>query len=229
MAVAPSLGEQGRRWLVAMVALAFAILRVLRPDLNIDNTTLALVAIAGAILLLPSVATLMRYVKRGKFLGVEVDFREDIQTLYRDVKATAAAVEDAALARPETASDVDAIVNQASNDPRAALLLLSARLERLVAARLREANVEDQPFRGLAARVELGVRRGIFPRQALAAVRDFAAIRNRIAHGEAFDVPDSTVLSVISLGVEMLKYLSVEPMARDGEDTRMADDGAADE
>ena len=51
--------------------------------------------------------------------------------------------------------------------------------------------------------VDLGVSKGIFPQEFLPAFRDFWAVRNRVAHGAAFDVDDSYILSLISLGTQL--------------------------
>ncbi|MCK4394689.1 hypothetical protein KAX17_17445, partial [Candidatus Bipolaricaulota bacterium] len=52
------------------------------------------------------------------------------------------------------------------------------------------------------------VRERVFPEEFLSAFRDFWAVRNQVAHGAAFDVPDSYILSLVSLGTELLKALT---------------------
>jgi hypothetical protein len=201
-----SMAEQQKRWLVAAVALALAVARVLLPDLNIDLVTLGLVAVAGAALLLPSVSTMLRHIRRFRVAGVELEFRDDIREVSREVDSARASVVGSPFARKETEQDVADLAIEATRDPRAALLLVSAQLERAVRDRLEAAGIEARY--GLASSVEAGVQAELFDPALLSAVRDFTALRNRIAHGEAFEVPDATVLSMVSLGTDLLKIVS---------------------
>ena len=54
------------------------------------------------------------------------------------------------------------------------------------------------------------LEKGIFPPSALSAYKDFRGIRNKIAHEYTFKVDTDTILSLISLGTQLLKVLSTE-------------------
>ena len=43
--------------------------------------------------------------------------------------------------------------------------------------------------------------------------RDFWTVCNRVAHGEHLDVPDSMLLTLISLGLQFLDAVSARPAA----------------
>ncbi len=102
--------------------------------------------------------------------------------------------------------EVEEILHESSKDPRAALLLLSAKIESQVKKRLQEANLSTRYPLGKA--MQVGVDAGLFAQEILPAFRDFWAVRNRVAHAEAFDVEDSTILALVSIGTELLKVLS---------------------
>src|SRR6266849_4092445 len=58
--------------------------------------------------------------------------------------------------------------------------------------------------------IEIGIEKGLFPPSAISAYHDFMGLRNKIAHDYAFQVDNATILSLISLGTELLKVLSTE-------------------
>jgi hypothetical protein len=62
--------------------------------------------------------------------------------------------------------------------------------------------------------MQLGVEHGVFPAQVIKPFQEFWELRNRVAHGQAFEVDDALVLSLVSVGLEVLKLVSLED--RDG-------------
>lgn len=139
--------------------------------------------------------------------------KKDVEGLGREVAKAQASIEDEA--GVEIASDVSAdvleVLHEASNDPRVALMLLSAKIEDQVQKRLREADMGAEiRYLTAGAAIRKGVSAGIFPPEVLPAYNDFWELRNRIAHGLAFDVDTSTILALISLGTELLKLISAE-------------------
>jgi hypothetical protein len=107
---------------------------------------------------------------------------------------------------------VAALLEQTRKDPRTVLLLLASTIEKRVHEQLQEAGLtkaeQDLP---LPQAVEAGVRAGRFPRAVLAPVRDFWAMRTRIARQVAVEVPDATILAMAALGTELLKILTPTP------------------
>jgi hypothetical protein len=216
-----------RRWLVAAVALLLAAARIADPQLNIDVLTLELVAVAGAALLLPDIAAVIPYLKTVKLPGIEFELRELSEAVENARKHVPEEPAAATVPDPEVDSEENEILKTAATNPRAGLLLASAVLEREVRKRLRAASVNAPP--GLPRAVEAGVRARVFDPSLLAAVREFSTLRNRIAHGEAPDVSDADVTSMVSLGLELLALVRLSGLAKTsagaGDESEAAMDG----
>jgi hypothetical protein len=122
---------------------------------------------------------------------------------------TAAAV---TIGTQEEAQDV---LRVSSTNARAALLLLASKIEERIRKSLAGSGLDtNRPFMPLMRMVEQGVREHALPEEVLPALRDFWQLRNRVGHGDALDVPDSMVMSLISLRLEILKII---PVSRAGE------------
>lgn len=197
-----------KRWLVVGVCLGLAVARLAWPDLRIDAVTIWLVGLAAAVALLPDLRSVVPFVKRLKVGEMEIELRR----LEREVAEAAEAVSGRADVGDDARTHVDDVLREAGRDPRAALLLLSSKLEQQVRERLRTAGVkESSKFMGLLRLVQAGVEGGVFPATLVPAVRDFWLARNEVAHGRAFEVPDATLLSLLSIGTELLATLSARP------------------
>ena len=159
---------------------------------------------------------LLEFIKKIKKFKIgiselEIEFTEQIKKIGKELEEAKESITiDYKL--PESAIlNVDEIIHEASKDPRAAFLLLSAKIEGKVRERLHEAGIEEKDrFIPLSDMVEFGIHSGVFPKELLPSFRDFWAIRNRVVHGKAFEVEDSVIYSLISLGNEILKWLSIE-------------------
>lgn len=93
--------ERVRRTGLALVAITLAVLHIIFPGLGIDLTTVALIGIAAALVLLPSMRTILLYVKTVKLAGTEVTFRDDIAEVGR-VVSLAVEETEAAVAEGDT-------------------------------------------------------------------------------------------------------------------------------
>ena len=196
-----------KRWVIFTVSLGLAIARLVWPDVKVDGTTVWLVALAAAVFLLPEIADVIPYVKKVKMGPAEVELRDDIAKLNREVERVQAE-------RPGVnplPSEAEEVIREAAQDPRAALLLLSTKIEQAIRERARESGLLEggRPL-PLVRLLEAGIERQVFPKSILPAFRDFWAVRNKVAHGMQFDVSEQSVLSLISLGSELLRALSAE-------------------
>ena len=139
--------------------------------------------------------------------------KEQIRELEKEVvKAQDASTNEAVSGTPRNIPlEVEEVLSESGKNPRAALLLLSTKIESEIKARLKDAGVTlSRQYATASQAVETGVKAGIFTREFSSAFRDFWTVRNRIVHGEAFEVNDNTILSLISLGTELLKVISNE-------------------
>jgi len=189
--------------LIALVCLGFAVLRIVFPDAQVDAVSVWLLAIAAAMFVLPEVQSVLPYIKRLRVGDTEIELVERLQ---REVARATESVAEKKLAADDSA---DELLREAGRSPEAALLLLSSKLEQKVRQRLMEAGMgEAQTLMSLPKLIELGVNRGLFSRSLDSAIQDFWQTRNAIAHGRAFNVPDSTLYSLISLGTQLLRAVS---------------------
>ncbi len=213
-----SLGRSARRtekrFVVVILCTIFVVAGMLSPTMKIDSNAIWLIGIAAIVFVLPNLRSLMPYVKKIKIGDAELELREDISVLEREVeRATDAVAEQSGTTAlkgsdNKAASDVEKVIEEAAKSPRAALLLLSAKIEEKLRRVLRDADIDYQPVSSSTRLVELGVKHQIFPLEILSAIRDFASVRNRVAHGAAFDIDDSYILSIISLGTQLLNVIS---------------------
>lgn len=209
--------------IIVLVSLGMAAARLFDPNLKVDSFTVWLVGIAAAMLLVPKLDAIQRwgamitpllpYLKKAKILGVELELSDKIESLFNDLNTVGEKLESER--QVQYTSDFvihrQEILDSLRSDPRAALLLLAARIEEKVTEQLVKGHlIPEGKFLSLRRSVELGVAGGLFPPELLAPVQEFTDVRNQVAHGRGRLVDDSTILDLISLGTELLKLLSAE-------------------
>jgi len=203
-----------KRWIVIILCVALVLAGLWSPTLKIDTNGIWLIGIAAIVFILPNLKSLMPYVKKIKIGDAELELREEISILEKEVEKAKDAVSEqgGAVVSGEAArkatSDVEKILEEAAKSPRAALLLLSAKIEEQLRRVLDQAAIAYPRASSAPRMVELGVKYQIFPLETLSAFRDFSTVRNRVAHGAAFDIDDSYILSIISLGTQLLNVVS---------------------
>ncbi|GHO49224.1 hypothetical protein [Ktedonospora formicarum] len=203
-----------KKALVIILCLMLIAIHSIWPHLAFDSINIWLGLTAIGLFLLPRLDFLFPYMKRiKKFKAWELEL--ELSGLESNVEK--AEVENSEAEIPQNISpEVEEVLREAARDPRAALLLLSSKIETTVRMRLEEAQL-DLRSGGLILRfpptnkaIETGIEKGLFPPTALSAYRDFQGIRNKIAHNYTFQVDNATILSLISLGSELLKLLSAK-------------------
>lgn len=216
--------QSWQRSLIAAVCLGLVIARMIYPNLTVDWITLILLGAAAAAIWAPRttnlIAHLIRalpYIKKARLAGVEVELTEKIRELSADIeKAQAALPTQSPLSLPtKYPHEEEEVLQQLKNDPRAALLLLAAKIEQQVMLRLANHGLSKQgQFIPMVRAVELGINHEVFPNTMLRPFREFWDLRNQVGHGHGFEVDDGHVHALISLGLELLKLASLED--RDG-------------
>jgi len=202
-----------RRWLLVVACLALIVVRVIFPNAQADTNSIWLMGIAALIFILPdlkSVAPYINYIKKIKVGDTELELKESIGNLGKEVEKAqdAAALEKKTAVSGNVSFEIEKVLEESGKDPKAALLLLSAKIEQQLRNRLEEAGISTERVFSASRYVEMGVKADIFPQDFLPAFRDFWSVRNRVAHGAAFDVDDSYILSLVSLGTELLRIAS---------------------
>jgi hypothetical protein len=209
-----------KRWLMIIACLALIVLRVIFPNAQADSNTIWLMGIAALIFILPDLKSVAPYIKKIKVGDTELELKESIGNLGKEVEKAqdAAALEKKTTVSENVSSEIEKVLEESGKDPKSALLLLSAKIEQQLRNRLEEADISTERVYSASRYVEMGVRAGIFPQDFLPAFRDFWGVRNRVAHGAAFDVDDSYILSLVSLGTDLLKIASTRSRGGDQDD-----------
>jgi hypothetical protein len=168
-------------------------------------------------------------IRRGKFLGQEIELDElQAKTEAAEISATATSRDDRFYEHTITVSpapaenEIEEVLREASRSPRLGLMLLSAKIER--AAREWAADT------GLAARDRQRALSGIIrqlvageqlPEEAGEALNLFNQVRNRIIHGH--DADDDEIGRAIDSGTRLLRLLLSRP--RPSPETAKGPDG----
>ncbi len=204
-----------KRLLVIIVCLALVVVHSIWSQLKFDSINIWLVAIAAVLFLIPSPSVFTPYLQRLKRIKAwqfEAELNE-LENKVEKAEETLANTPDLEVSK-NVSPEVEEVLKEASKDPRAALLLLSSKIDTTVRNRLEEEYFKSGIAVGrnhsTARAIEMGIERGIFPSTALSAYKDFRGIRNEIAHDYGFKVDTDTIFSLISLGTQLLKVLSTE-------------------
>lgn len=218
----PYKGKRDKQWFTRNWKKQFAIVLCLTlivvhsiwPHLLFDSVNIWLGLAAIGLFLLPRPDFLFPYMKRIKrFKAWELELE------LGDLESKVEKAEDENLEAeiPKNISpEVEEVLKEAAKDPRAALLLLASKIESTVRMRFEEAHMDITSgtiiprFPPTSRAIDIGVQQGLFPPTALSAYKDFQGLRNKIAHDYTFQVDNATILSLISLGSELLKLLSAK-------------------
>ncbi|HEY8211465.1 MAG TPA: hypothetical protein VIG99_28470 [Myxococcaceae bacterium] len=199
-----------KSWILAGVAVLLAVLRLLYPDAKVDAITVWLLGLAGVLFVLRD---LVPYVEQIKLGDTEIKLRQEIGMAASEV----AGAQQRMGASPDwqmepVPADVQKVVEEAAKEPQAALLLLSSQLEELARRRVKPvAPEESRRVYALPRLIEVGISKGVFPETVLQPARQFWDVRNQVLHGGSRGVDRSTVMSVLAIGMDLMKLLSAEP------------------
>jgi len=160
-------------------------------------------------------------VKKGKVFGQEFELKDEIQKL--ETSANAAVQETERLppeekSKPTIEGETElsaferSVLKQAAADPKLALMMLSAEIERRARQALAARGVLANRGAVSLTQALLELQRYGFPEQLLVSLKSFSAVRSKIVHGSHADHDD--VLQAIDSGLKILRALSVMPGER---------------
>lgn len=193
-----------------------AILRIIYSEHKFDLTTFTFILIVIVMVFLPKdISKYIPFIKSLKIGNVEIELREDINKISEKVEnlKKKVAISENLVISDSIESDIEEIYHVSENSPRAALLLLSSKIEKEIKNRLKESSIEDsdRPM-PIFHYLKKGVEAGIFPKEVYTPFKDFTTIRNKIAHGKDLDVTDATIYSLLDVGTDILEILSAKKM-----------------
>jgi hypothetical protein len=221
------ISQVNKRWILVAACLALVVARIIFPNAQIDINSIWLIGIAALLFVLPDLKSVAPYIKKIRVGDTELELKESIENLEKEVERAqdAAAKEKEASVSGSFSSEIEKVLEESSKDPKAALLLLSAKIEQQLRNRLEESGISTDRVFSASRYVEIGVREGIFPQDFFPAFRDFWSVRNRVAHGAAFDIDDAYILSLVSLGTELLRIASTTN-TKDNKDNDVQDNSS---
>lgn len=206
-----------KRLILIFILIGLLVLHLFSSTKKIDINALWLISLAGIMFILPGLEIFIPYVKRLKVGDVEIELGD----LKREVEKATEAVNQQADSSLTTSdqltlkdsnqkvdSDIQTVLEIAGKSPKAALLLLYAKIEASIHNLFEQADIALPRTYSLNRLVELGVRDLGFPPEVLSAVREFSNVRNHVAHGVSLEIDDNVVLSVITTGTQLLKTIS---------------------
>ena len=220
-----------------IVALVIAILVIRRASTAKDLADLIsafaslmwpLVTVAIVNWFRPEIRTILSRIKKGKFLGQEIELDElQAKTVAAEAKVELRAEselradaevkrwtgpeEPSEIAAPDMAQDaVEEVLREANRSPRLGLMLLSAKIERAAREWAAEAGLAalERP-RPLSIIVRQLVAAEQLPEEAAEALYLFTRVRGRIVHGD--DADDEDVARAIDSGTRLLRLLLSRP------------------
>jgi hypothetical protein len=111
----------------------------------------------------------------------------------------------------DVSADIDEVLHITSSNSRVALLLLSAKIEESMRIRLQDIGVQSKTNYALSRQaLDTAVKEGRIPQETASALRDFLAVKNKVAHAAAFDVDEATILALVSMGIDLLKIIAAK-------------------
>jgi hypothetical protein len=188
----------------------------------------------------PEIRDVLSRLKKGKFLGNEIELVElQAKTVAAEAKVELRAEselradaevkpwtgpgEPSDIVTPNMAQDaVEEVLREASRSPRLGLMLLSAKIERAAREWAADAGLAapDRP-RALSVIVRQLVAAEQLPDEAADALYLFTRVRNRIVHGD--DADDDEIARAIDSGTRLLRLLLSRP--RPSAETARGPDG----
>lgn len=199
--------------LLVLICLFFASIRLFKPSVIIDGNTVWLLVIITAIFIAPELKFILPLIKSIRIGDTEIYLAEQTAKIWQDIEKVKEEVQlDESWEIPDrTTDEVKEVLKSAKDDPRAAFLLLATKIEEEVRNRLKDADLpQSRQFIALPRLVEFGVERQIFPSQLLHIFKEFWIVRNKVTHGQATEISDDTILSLIAVGADILRLISVE-------------------
>jgi hypothetical protein len=211
----------GKITIIALLCALIIVARMIWPHLLFDSSDIWLLAIAALLIFIPELKLLFPYVKRVKLGAAEVELKEEVKELGKEVEKAQASftpsTEHGMSLLVAPSPDLDEILTTVRDSPKAALLLLSAKIDTQIGKRFQESRlVKEHRSEFPTFYLEALVKAGYYQPILLKSYMDFKSLRNKIAHNYLFEVDNNTVLSMISLGTVILSILSIEIKPQQG-------------
>jgi len=195
--------------IVLCILIIFA--KMFYKEINFDNTSLYLFIITVVVIILPDIKNFLLRIRKFKKGDFELELGEEISQFKEMVEKAEEALEDNSAPKASYAKYNDEIVNRLSgavNDPRGTLLVIAAEIENRIRDLSNQAGIvvgeRYIPSKRLIAELE---RREVISKEIYPLFDDFWMIRNKVAHGRAYELSSSRLYEVADLGIKLFSLL----------------------
>jgi hypothetical protein len=168
--------------------------------------------VTAVLLFRGEIRSILDRLRKGKFLGQEIELDKSLDELERESATVASATQPSSPRAAEETGEVERrVLAEGSRSPKLGLLLLSAELERAVRQLLastgnRPLSAGPLPLR--PALTEL-VSRKMLPEPLGGSIRQFVDVRNRIVHGGPSS--DEEAIRALDSGLSLLRAVRAIP------------------
>lgn len=205
--------ESWKRSLIIFLCILLVAIRMIWPHMEVDAVSLWFLGIAAFVLLVPELRIFIPYIRSVKIGQAELQLSEEIKNFGKEM-------ESAKIEKPKVGSlneispDVMKVLEMAVTNPDAALTMLATLLEAHIKQRFLESGLASRYDRDISQypveALRALVANNFYSSSVLTSYNYFRVIRDRVAHGLAFDVPDTLKQATISIGTELLKILATK-------------------
>ena len=152
-------------------------------------------------------------------LSWEREIKFELRKAILEVKKARSTIKeyDSLEATKDASIDINEIIYTAHATSLTALRLLSAKIEELILVHLQEAKLQARTNHVLSHEaLDEAAEKGLIALEMLSASHNFVSMKNKIAHDAGFEVDEDTILALISVGIELLKIISVKSSKASG-------------
>jgi uncharacterized protein YutE (UPF0331/DUF86 family) len=202
------------RTIVVIICLLMIVIRAIWSNLKFDNISLIIFTLGLIVLLLPQFRDFISRIRKFRFGDFEVELGEKLKDLAAKTEKVEANVPDISMEQTTYKGISDEIENkiiQASNDPRAALMIVAIEIEKKVRSIADKAEIPEarRPY-PINRIINSLAQKEIINSEVVLIFSDFWNIRNQVVHGYHLDLSPGKLYELIEIGIRILKLLSIE-------------------
>ena len=168
------------------------------------------------ILFKSEISLLLMKIKKGKFLGQEIELNNseinEFKTVTTEAAETIPVVES--VFDISTSNVNEDVLTKANNDPKVGIFLLAIEIEKEITSLIASTGLlSNYRIKSIKLGFELLEKQNFISKSVLHSVSIFWNLRNKIIHGQEIG-DDAQILRVLDIGVDLLKTLKLIPHQR---------------
>lgn len=198
------------RIVLSFMCIILVILKMFNSELEIDNTSIYLVIISIAIIVIPDLNKVIERVTKVKTGEVELEFTikslsEEVEKVEQEVDKTNDRIRYDGIDK-ETSDRFELI----SSEPKLLIVAIGMEIEIRLRKILNETYGDSYSKSSIERMLREIPRTGILNDNQIGVYREFRYIRNKIAHGDDKDINEEKLYEFADLGLRVLKTIPTE-------------------